>query len=113
MKLLTLDNSLRIIFDKTDSVRSATIGVWVAAGSRYEGEKEKGMSHFTIGGKIKEKGIIDVVYFGGGLAANVVTPKCTLIVNNESKKVNFVEDFLKKDQPSAGQVRRYSFDMRA
>lgn len=46
MKLLTLDNSLRIIFDKTDSVRSATIGVWVAAGSRYEGEKEKGMSHF-------------------------------------------------------------------
>lgn len=39
--------------------------------------------------------------------------KCTLIVNNESKKVNFVEDFLKKDQPSAGQVRRYSFDMRA
>lgn len=38
---------------------------------------------------------------------------CKLIVNNESKKVNFVEDFLKKDQPSAGQVHRYSFDMRA
>lgn len=38
---------------------------------------------------------------------------CKLIVSNEEKKVNFVEDFLKKDQPSAGQVHRYSFDMRA
>lgn len=34
-------------------------------------------------------------------------------VSNESQKVDFVEDFLKKDQPSAGQVHRYSFDMRA
>ena len=34
-------------------------------------------------------------------------------VSNESKKVDFVDDFLKKDQPSAGQVHRYSFDMRA
>ncbi len=37
--------------------------------------------------------------------------KVTII--NEDKKVNFVEDFLKKDQPSAGALRRYSFDMRA
>ena len=34
-------------------------------------------------------------------------------VINEEKHVNFVEDFLKKDQPSAGQLHRYSFDMRA
>ena len=39
--------------------------------------------------------------------------KCSLNVTNESRNVNFVEDFLKRDQPSAGQVRRYSFDMRA
>lgn len=38
---------------------------------------------------------------------------CKLQVTNEAKKVNFVEDFLKKDQPSAGQLRRYSFDVRA
>lgn len=42
---------------------------------------EKGMSNFKIGAKIQDKGIIDVEYFGGGLAANVVTPKCKLIVN--------------------------------
>lgn len=34
-------------------------------------------------------------------------------VSCEKNTVNFVEDFLKKDQPSAGQVHRYSFDMRA
>ncbi|SFG11142.1 hook-length control protein FliK [Lachnospiraceae bacterium C7] len=38
---------------------------------------------------------------------------CNLLITNEEKKVNFVEDFLKKDRPSAGPVRRYSFDMRA
>lgn len=34
-------------------------------------------------------------------------------VVNESHHVNFVEDFLKKEKPSAGQLHRYSFDMRA
>jgi flagellar hook-length control protein FliK len=34
-------------------------------------------------------------------------------VENEGKKVNFVNDFLKKDAPSAGQLHRYSFDVRA
>ena len=40
----------------------------------------------------------------------------TITVNNEAKKIDFVEDFLKKDLPgggSAGVVHRYSFDVRA
>lgn len=39
--------------------------------------------------------------------------QCRLTVNHENRHVNFVEDFLKKDQPAAGQLHRYSFDMRA
>lgn len=38
---------------------------------------------------------------------------CKFYVENEGKRVDFVEDFLKKDAPSAGQLHRYSFDMRA
>jgi hypothetical protein len=38
---------------------------------------------------------------------------CEVKVVNESQKVNFVDDFLKKDQPSKGLVHRYSFDMKA
>lgn len=38
---------------------------------------------------------------------------CKISVKNEAKHVNFVEDFLKKEKPSAGQLHRYSFDMRA
>lgn len=34
-------------------------------------------------------------------------------VIKEENHINFVEDFLKKDQPSTGMVHRYSFDMRA
>ena len=37
----------------------------------------------------------------------------SIYVENEGKKVNFVEDFLKKDAPSGGQLHRYSFDVRA
>lgn len=39
--------------------------------------------------------------------------QASIYVENERKKVNFVEDFLKKDAPSAGQLHRYSFDVRA
>ncbi len=38
---------------------------------------------------------------------------CRIYITNEDKHVNFVDDFLKKDQPSAGKLHRYSFDMRA
>lgn len=38
---------------------------------------------------------------------------CKISVTNEKKNVNFVEDFLMKDQPAVGQLHRYSFDMRA
>ena len=36
-----------------------------------------------------------------------------IYVENEGKKVNFLDDFLKKDAPATGQVHRYSFDVRA
>ncbi|MBR4027291.1 MAG: flagellar hook-length control protein FliK, partial [Lachnospiraceae bacterium] len=38
---------------------------------------------------------------------------CTMKVLNEEKKIDFVEDFLKKDAPSTAQLHRYSFDVRA
>ena len=39
--------------------------------------------------------------------------QCNVSVINEAKHVNFVENFLKNDQPSAGQLHRYSLDMSA
>ena len=38
---------------------------------------------------------------------------CELNVNSDSKQMDFVSGFLKKDLPPTGQVHRYSFDMRA
>ena len=37
---------------------------------------------------------------------------CTFSVSQEEKKVNFVEDYLRKDQPTVGTLHRYSFDVR-
>ena len=46
MKLITLENGLRIFFLKQPGLRSATVGVWVASGSRYEEKGKNGISHF-------------------------------------------------------------------
>lgn len=39
--------------------------------------------------------------------------QCTIEVKNQEQKVDFVEDFMKRDQPGAGILHRYSFDVRA
>ena len=39
--------------------------------------------------------------------------QCQIKVKSEEKDMDFVEDFLKHDMPSAGKVYRYSFDVRA
>ena len=41
---------------------------------------EKGMSRFRLGKKMVNGGNSKVLFFQGGTAANVVTPKCTLLV---------------------------------
>lgn len=41
-----LDNGLTVVSESVPYVRSATIGVWVRAGSRYETDAENGISHF-------------------------------------------------------------------
>lgn len=42
----TLDNGIRIMMEKIDYVRSASIGIWVKAGSNNENDETNGMSHF-------------------------------------------------------------------
>ncbi len=39
--------------------------------------------------------------------------QCQIEVKSEEKDMDFVEDFLKHDMPSAGKIYRYSFDVRA
>lgn len=39
-------NGVRILFEKIPAVRSVTVGIWVGTGSRYENEKNNGISHF-------------------------------------------------------------------
>ena len=43
----TLDNGLKIIAHKMPQMKSAALGIWIAAGGRYENMKNRGISHFT------------------------------------------------------------------
>lgn len=46
MELITLPNGLRIFLNPCENLRSAIVGVWVLSGSRYENERNNGISHF-------------------------------------------------------------------
>ncbi len=41
-----LPNGVIVLFEKIDSVRSASVGIWIRNGSRYESVVENGVSHF-------------------------------------------------------------------
>ncbi|MCR8983634.1 insulinase family protein [Brevibacillus laterosporus] len=42
----TCANGVRIVTEKIASVRSVALGIWVGTGSKYENEKNNGISHF-------------------------------------------------------------------
>src|SRR5581483_3299751 len=43
---VTLSNGIRIVTESMPSVRSISLGVWIASGSRAEQGPENGISHF-------------------------------------------------------------------
>lgn len=94
---LPIDRRIRVLFGTDEECGSSCADYYVENG--YEMPTigftpdadfplvfcEKGTSNFKLGGKVTDKGDIEVEYFGGGLAANVVTPSCTLIVKGSLK----------------------------
>ncbi len=46
MEKKTYDNGLRVFFDERPDSRSATVGIWVASGSKNENDSNNGISHF-------------------------------------------------------------------
>nr|WP_300091217.1 pitrilysin family protein [Sedimentibacter sp.] len=46
IKKHTLDNGIRIVMEKIDYVKSASIGIWVNVGSNNESQETNGLSHF-------------------------------------------------------------------
>jgi predicted Zn-dependent peptidase len=46
-KKTRLGNGLRIVSEKMDGVRSVSIGVWIASGSRHESKAQNGISHLV------------------------------------------------------------------
>ncbi len=46
MKIKTYESGLRVFYDCRPDSRSATVGIWVASGSKNENESNNGISHF-------------------------------------------------------------------
>ena len=44
-RLTTLDSGVRIVTEAMPSVRSVSLGVWIATGSRHESDDQAGLSH--------------------------------------------------------------------
>ena len=92
---LPMDRRIRVLFGTDEECGSSCVEYYVENGYEMptigftpDGDFpliffEKGMTHFTVGGKVTDKGNIEVEYFGGGIAANVVTPTCKLIAKGD------------------------------
>ncbi len=46
MEIKTCENGLRVFYDFRPESRSATVGIWVASGSKNENDRNNGISHF-------------------------------------------------------------------
>lgn len=46
VQVITCKNGVRIVAEQMLHVRSLSVGIWVNAGSRYEGPEENGITHF-------------------------------------------------------------------
>uniref|UniRef100_K4A8P9 Peptidase M16 N-terminal domain-containing protein n=1 Tax=Setaria italica TaxID=4555 RepID=K4A8P9_SETIT len=46
-RVTTLSNGLRVATESSLAARTATVGVWIDAGSRYENEEAAGVAHFV------------------------------------------------------------------
>ena len=94
---LPIDRRIRVLFGTDEECGSTCVEYYVDHGYEMptigftpDGDFpliffEKGMTRFDVGGKVTDKGNIQVEYFGGGIAANVVTPTCKLIVKGDIK----------------------------
>ena len=94
---LPIDRRIRVLFGTDEECGSSCVEYYVDNGYEMptigftpDGDFpliffEKGMTRFDVGGKVTDKGNIEVEYFGGGIAANVVTPTCKLIVKGDIK----------------------------
>src|SRR6202142_4443395 len=45
-RISTLPNQIRVVTKELKDRKSASIGVWVASGGRYENKANKGVAHF-------------------------------------------------------------------
>ena len=94
---LPIDRRIRVIFGSDEECGSSCAAYYVENG--YEMPTigftpdadfpvifcEKGTTGIKGGSKVYDKGHIEVEYFGGGIADNVVIPTCKLIVKGDIK----------------------------
>jgi predicted Zn-dependent peptidase len=84
-RLTTLESGVRIVTEAMPSVRSVSLGLWIGAGSRGEGEGEAGLSHFLEhllfkGSERFASHEIDEIFDGMGAELNAGTGKETTSV---------------------------------
>lgn len=92
---LNIDRRIRVMFGTDEECGSTCVKHYIEKGEEMptigftpDAEYplifcEKGTTNVTLSGKIKDNGKIKVLDFEGGIASNVVTPKCRLTVEGD------------------------------
>ena len=78
-EVITLPNGARVVFDAMPSLRTAAVGVFLAAGARHESDARNGLAHFlehmafkSAGGRSARQIAEDVEARGGVMNASKI-----------------------------------------
>jgi len=115
-KVTTLPNGFRVATQETND-ESATVGVWIDAGSAYENERNNGVAHFlehmAFKGTSKRTGqSLELEVENLGAALNAYTSReqtcyyAKVLKNNVPQAVDILSDILQNATLSNGDVER-------
>ncbi len=117
MQKIRLANGIRAVIENIPYLHSVSIGVWVMAGSRYEEEKENGISHFIEHMLFKgtenrsAKEIAETIDDIGGVLNAFTAKECTcyyvhLIDEHIDKGIELLADMLFNSTFKAEEIKK-------
>ncbi|GMJ16239.1 hypothetical protein like AT3G02090 [Hibiscus trionum] len=113
-KITTLPNGLRVATESTSNSRTATVGLWIDAGSRFESDETNGTAHFLermiFKGTEKRRSEEEIENMGGHLNGYTCREETAyyakVMGNGVLKAVDILADMLQNSKLEEGCISR-------
>ena len=90
--LTVLDNGIRVATEGWSSAPTATVGLWIDTGSRYENAANNGVAHFLehMAFKVSHTALIDIWYYRSTYPEKIRFRR----FRSNKGRINFLSNFI-------------------